>query len=76
MECEWSRWQTVQVAEIGKSLSLSLSLSFSLSLCRSVSFNAPVEYPKAPCIIDNAQLCGLPIRLQKDRETERGADMY
>jgi len=30
-----------------------------------------VEYPKAPCIIDNAQLCGLPIRLHKDRERGR-----
>jgi hypothetical protein len=66
MECEWSRWRSVQVAEIGESLSLR----------RSVSFNAPVEYPKAPCIIDNAQLCGLPIRLQKDREREGEADMY
>jgi len=60
MECEGSRWQPVLVTEIGK------------SLCRSVSFNAPLEYPKAPCIIDNAQLCGLPIRLQKDTERERG----
>jgi len=59
MECEGSRWQPVQVTETD------------MSLCRSVSFNAPVEYRKAPCIIDNAQLCGLPIRLQKDRERER-----
>jgi len=64
MECEETRWQPVQVTEIGK------------TLCLSVSFNASVEYPKAPCIIDNVQLCGLPIRLQKDRQRERERGRY
>lgn len=63
VECERSGWQIVPVAEIGKSLS--------------VSFNAPVEYPKAACIIDNAQQCGPRIRLQKtERGWEGGREMY